>query len=131
MNRILTLFAGFVLSCVFSLSAVAQSGYEVKGTVVDEFGPVAAATVLEQGTTNGTSTDFDGNFSLKVSSRDAIVEISCIGYATQAYPASAVPAHIVLTEDTMFLEETVVIGYGSLSKKELSSSVFSSIGSPG
>ena len=119
----MTLFAGMLLSCVFSFSVAAQSGYEVKGTIVDEYGPVVAATVLEQGTTNGTSTDIDGKFSLKVSGRDAAVEISCIGYATQVYPASEVPAIITLTEDALFLDEAVAIGYGSLSKKELSSSI--------
>lgn len=123
MNRILTLFAGFALSCALAFSAAAQSGYEVKGSVVDQYGPVVAATVMEQGSQNGTSTDVDGNFALKVSGPDAVVEVSCIGYATQSYPAASVPSQIVLTEDTMFLEETVVIGYGSLSKKELSSSI--------
>ena len=78
MNRFLTLFTGILLMSVFSFSAAAQSGYEVKGTVVDEYGPVVAATVMEQGTTNGTSTDLDGQYSLKVSAADAIVEISCI-----------------------------------------------------
>lgn len=119
----MTLFAGMLLSCIFSFSVAAQSGYEVKGTIVDEYGPVIAVTVLEQGTTNGTSTDVDGKFSLKVSGRDAAVEISCIGYATQVYPASEVPAIITLTEDALFLDEAVAIGYGSLSKKELSSSI--------
>ena len=123
MNRFMTLFAGMLLSCIFSFSVAAQSGYEVKGTIVDEYGPVIAVTVLEQGTTNGTSTDIDGKFSLKVSGRDAAVEISCIGYATQVYPASEVPAIITLTEDALFLDEAVAIGYGSLSKKELSSSI--------
>ena len=56
----MTLFAGMLLSCIFSFSVAAQSGYEVKGTIVDEYGPVIAVTVLEQGTTNGSSTDIDG-----------------------------------------------------------------------
>lgn len=123
MNRIMTLFAGMLLACIIPFSAAAQDGYEVRGIVVDEYGPIVAATVLEQGTANGTSTDFDGSFTLKVSGKDAVVEISCIGYATVSFKASAVPAQIVLAEDALFLEETVVIGYGSLSKKELSSSI--------
>ena len=77
MNRSLALLTGILLSCIFSFSAVAQSGYEVKGNVVDQYGPVVAATVLEQGTANGTSTDVDGDFSLTVSGPDAVVEISC------------------------------------------------------
>lgn len=119
----MALFAGFALLCTFSLSAAAQSGHEVKGTVVDEYGPVVGATVQEHGTTNGTSTDVDGNFSLKVSDADAVVEISCIGYAARTFQASSVPSQVILTEDVLFLEGTVLIGYGSISKKELSSSI--------
>lgn len=123
MNRLLTLFAGLMLLSIFPFDSAAQNGYEIKGSVEDKYGPVVAATVMEQGTSNGTATDINGSFTLKVSGKNAIVEISCIGYASQAWPASAVPAKIVLEEDALFLNETVVIGYGSLSKKELSSSI--------
>ena len=71
------------------------------------------ATVLEQGTSNGTITDIDGAYTLKVSSADALVEISCIGYATQVFPASQVPAKLLIEEDSVLLEDVVVIGYGS------------------
>ncbi len=123
MKRILTILVAISLSAAMSTGVFAQSGYEVKGSVTDALGPVIGATVIEQGTTNGTSTDFDGNYSLKVSSADAIVEISCIGYATQSFKASQVPSQVILVEDSEFLEEAVAIGYGSISKKELSSSV--------
>lgn len=123
MNRILTFLAGLMVFLVIPLSSAAQSGVEVKGTVIDQHGPIVAATIIEQGTSNGTSTDADGNFSLTVSSSDAVIEISCIGYATQSFKTSEFPKKIILSEDTMFLEETVVIGYGSLSRKELSSSI--------
>ncbi|MGM9748692.1 MAG: TonB-dependent receptor plug domain-containing protein, partial [Candidatus Cryptobacteroides sp.] len=123
MNRLLTLFAGLMLLSIFPFDSAAQNGYEIKGSVEDKYGPVVAATVMEQGTSNGTATDINGSFTLKVSGKNAIVEISCIGYASQSWPASAVPAKIVLEEDALFLNETVVIGYGSLSKKELSSSI--------
>ena len=101
MNRIMTLCVSLVLSCIMGAQVFAQSGYEVSGVVVDQLGPVMGATVMEQGTTNGTSTGLDGDFVLKVSGADAIVEVSCIGYATQTFPASAVPATITLSETSM------------------------------
>ncbi len=126
MNRILTLCASFLLSCILGgASLFAQGGYEIKGTVVDALGPVIGATVLEQGTANGTSTDIDGIYSLNVSSADAIVEISCIGYAAQTFKASEIPATITLSEDALFLDDVVVIGYGSQKKKEVTGSVAS------
>ena len=123
MNRIKTLCASFVLSCIMGVSVFAQSGYPVKGVVVDQIGPVIGATVIEQGTTNGTSTDLDGNYILTVSSADAVVEISCIGYATQAFVASQLPATVTLADDTQFLDEVVVIGYGTVKKEDVTGSV--------
>ena len=101
----------------------AQGGYLVKGVVVDAQGPVIGATVLQQGTQNGTVTGLDGDYTLRVPDADALVEISCIGYATQVFKASEVPATVTLAEDTEFLDEVVVIGYGTLSKKEVSASI--------
>lgn len=101
----------------------AQGGYQIKGVVVDELGPVIGATVMEDGTTTGVSTGLDGDFSLTVSSADAKIIVSCIGYATLEFKASALPSTIVLGEDNNFLNESVVIGYGTLSKKELSASI--------
>lgn len=106
-----------------AISVFAQNGYQIKGVVVDEQGPVVGAGVLEVGTSNGVATDLDGNFILNVSSADAQVEFSCIGFATQVYKASQVPVRVVLGVDNTFLDEVVVIGYGSLSKKEISSSI--------
>ena len=106
-------------------SVFAQGGYVVKGVVVDELGPVIGATVLEVGTTNGTATDMDGAFVLTVSSANAIVEVSCIGYGAKTFTASETPETITLSEDAMFLEEAVAIGYGSQKKKEVTGSVAS------
>ena len=125
MNRIMTLFASLALSCIMGASVSAQNGYEVKGVVNDAMGPVIGATVLEANTTNGTSTGLDGDFILMVSSSDAMVEVSCIGYATQTFKASEMPATITLSEDAMFLDDVVVIGYGSQKKKEVTGSVAS------
>lgn len=123
MKRILTTICAFVLAGTMALTASAQGNYAVKGVVVDELGPVFGASIIEQGTTNGTATDHDGNYTLMVASGNSILEISCLGYATLVFRASEVPATIVLNEDTQFLNEVIVIGYGTLSKKELSSSI--------
>ena len=113
-----------LLSLMAALQAFAQ-GYVVKGIVEDSMGPMIGATVIETGTSNGVSTDFDGKFELKVSGPDAQLEISCIGYASRSFKASEVPEKIFLSEDALFLEETVVIGYGSQKKKEVTGSVSS------
>ena len=123
MNRIMTLCASFLLSAVMGASVFAQGGYEVKGVVVDAIGPVIGATVIEQGTTNGTSTGLDGDYVLTVSSADAVVEISCIGYASQSFVASQLPAVITLGEDSQFLDEVVVIGYGTVKKEDMTGSI--------
>ena len=123
MNKIKTLFTSLLLSCIMGVSVFAQGGYEVKGVVVDAIGPVIGATVIEQGTTNGTSTGLDGDYVLAVSSADAVVEISCIGYATQTFVASQLPATVTLGEDTQFLDEVVVIGYGTVKKGDMTGSV--------
>ena len=105
------------------VSVFAQGGYEVKGVVVDGIGPVIGATVIEQGTANGTSTGLDGDYVLTVSSADAVVEISCIGYASQSFVASQMPAVVTLSEDTQFLDEVVVIGYGTVKKEDMTGSI--------
>ena len=122
MKRILT--AVFVLlASLTSTTVLAQGGYQVKGVVVDALGPVIGAAVVQQGTTNGTSTGMDGEYVLNVPSGDALIEISCIGYATQVFKASEVPATVTLAEDTHFLDEVVVIGYGTVKKSDLTGSV--------
>ncbi|MCQ2186904.1 MAG: TonB-dependent receptor [Bacteroidales bacterium] len=123
MKRILTILAGIVASAVMSANVFAQGAYEVKGVVTDQVGPVIGATVVEQGTANGAVTDLDGKYTLKVSSADATVEVSCIGYATVSFKASEVPGTIVLADDTTFLDEVVVIGYGTVKKGDMTGSV--------
>ena len=90
MKRFLTAVAVVLLGGgMLSPTVSAQGGYEVKGVVVDSQGPVIGATVIEKGTANGVSTGLDGDFVLKASSASAEIEVSCIGYATQVFPASA------------------------------------------
>ena len=78
-----------ILALAVPTQVFAQSGkFEVKGVVVDATGnPIIGATVLEQGTTNGITTDFNGQFVLKVQSGQSIVSISYIGYLTKSYAA--------------------------------------------
>ena len=122
MKRIMTAVA--VMLLFFTGTTVfAQGGYQVKGVVVDALGPVIGATVMEQGTTNGTSTGLDGDFLLNVKGPDAVVVISCIGYTTQTFKASEVPAQVTLVEDGEFLDEVVVIGYGTVKKSDMTGSV--------
>ena len=107
------------------VQSVMQSG-TVKGLVVDATGEsVIGASVLEKGTTNGVITDIDGNFTLNVSSPDAVVVISYIGYKTVEIPASDTKAFqkIVMREDSEVLAEVVVVGYGSQKKETLTGAV--------
>jgi len=123
MKKTLTIFAAIVLSCLMAANVSAQGGYTVKSVVVDKVGPVVGAYVIEQGTTNGVSTDLDGQFTLSVASADATVEISCIGYTTTSFKASQMPAQITLAEDNQFLDEVVVIGYGTVKKGDMTGSI--------
>ena len=122
MKKILSILASVALSGVMGVTALAQS-FAVQGVVVDQIGPVVGASVIETGTTNGVVTDLDGNYSLRVSSSDATVTVSCIGYTTQTFKASEMPATITLSEDNEYLDEVVVIGYGTVKKSDLTGSV--------
>ena len=98
----------------------------VTGVVSDNFGPVAGATVIEKGNTgNGTVTDLDGKFSLKVQEGATIV-VTFIGYTTQEFKAQAgVPLQVSLKEDSQALEEVVVVGFGTQKKANLTGSLTS------
>ena len=96
---------------------VQQATKKITGTVVDAQGPVIGASVMEKGTTNGTVTDFDGNFALNVNPGATIV-ISYIGYETQEIKVgNQSNINITLNEDDAVLEEVVVVGYGVQKKK--------------
>lgn len=105
-----------------SVETVQQNG-KIKGTVVDETGlSVIGASVVVQGTTNGTVTDIDGNFSIDAKPGD-MLEISYIGYKKIVVKATAAPMNIVMKEDSEALEEVVVVGYSSTTKRDLIASV--------
>ena len=95
---------------------------EIRGTVVDPTGEtVIGATIMEQGTSNGTVTDLDGNFVLTVEPGKTLV-ISYIGFLTQEVPAQD-GMHITLQTDALALEEVVVTGYTSQRKADLTGAV--------
>ena len=123
MDRIRNILMSLAFAFAGGISMNAQGGYVVSGTVTDQFGPVIGAAVVEQGTSNGTSTDMDGSYSLTVTGPSALVEISCIGYASQTFEAAAVPSEVNLKEDTEYLDESVVIGYGTVKKDDMTGSV--------
>lgn len=110
-----------VMALFIGTSAFAQN--VSKGKVVDETGqPVIGAAVIEVGNpSNGAVTDIDGNFELRVADGKEL-EVSCIGYATKRV-TSAANLSIVLSTDNEMLEETVVIGYGTVKVKDLTGSV--------
>lgn len=103
--------------------SVAQAEQQqVSGTVVDAQGePIPGASVIERGTSNGVMTDNQGRFSINVR-RGAVLQISCIGYATQEVTA-ANGMRVVLAEDSEFLDEVVVVGFGTQKKINLTGSV--------
>lgn len=98
----------------------------LRGTVLDENGePLIGVTVLIKGTSSGTVTDFDGNFSLNVPS-DAILEISYIGYKTQEISVGNQKNVVIkMVSDNEILDEVVVIGYQTVSRRDLTGSVAS------
>lgn len=96
---------------------IQQASKKITGTVVDAQGPVIGASVVEKGTTNGTVTDFDGNFSLSVKTGATIV-ISFIGYETQEIKVGNQDnIQVTMKDDNAVLEEVVVVGYGVQKKK--------------
>ena len=109
------------LLCMVSTILYAQK-IEATGTVVDQTGEtVIGATIMEKGTTNGTVTDFDGNFKLTTASGAKIV-VSYIGFMTQELNAEPT-MKIVLKEDAQSLQEVVVTGYTTQRKADLTGSV--------
>ena len=115
-----------MLFAAISLGVSAQT-ITVKGNVKDTTGePIIGASVVEKGnTTNGTITDLDGNYSIKVPSK-ATLTISYIGMKTQDIAVKGQSQiNVTLSDDTQALDEVVVIGYGTVAKKDLTGSVSS------
>jgi TonB-linked SusC/RagA family outer membrane protein len=110
----------FALLLAFSLSVSAQT--QVRGTVIDEYGePAIGATIQIKGTTQGTVTDIDGNFTISAPVGGTLV-VSYVGYQTQEVPVSA-NVRVVLTSDSELLEDLVVVAYGVQSARTIASSI--------
>ena len=120
----ITLPKSLLLMGAFLCFGYAQA-QEVSGTVSDANGPLPGASVVEKGTTNGTQTDFDGNYTITVG-ENAILEITYIGYLGQEIAVNGQSTiNVTLSEDAQALDEVVVVGYGSQQKKEITTAVVS------
>ena len=116
-KRLLTMLVAFLSLCL--TTAWAQNAGTVKGVVVDATGEtvIGASVVLKSDKTQGTITDLDGNFSLRLPSRESTLVISYVGMITQEVKATVGQTlHIVLEEDNAQLEEVIVVGYGQQRK---------------
>ena len=110
-------FVTFMLALLATTALFAQN--KVSGTVTDNIGPVIGASVMEKGTNNGAITDLDGNYTITVRPGATLV-FSSIGYATQEIAVGSQSViNVVLGEDTEFLDEVVVVGYGTMKKSDL------------
>ena len=111
-----------VLGLVLGASALLAQNITVTGTVTDALKePIIGASILQQGTANGTATDVDGNFTLTVPA-NAILEISSIGFETRTLKAQA-KMDVTLVEDSELLNETVVVGYGVQKRESLTGAI--------
>ena len=101
-----------------------QQNETASGVVKDALGEtVIGASVIVKGTTNGTITDFDGNFSLPGVKKGDIIQISFVGYQTQEIAWNGQPLNVILADDTQALEEVVVVGFGTQKKVNLTGAV--------
>lgn len=115
-----------LLSMLVAISGVAQSqkGILISGKVADKQGVLPGVSVVEKGTSNGTTTNSEGKFSLQLSAGAKVLTISHVGYFTQDVDVkNKTTIEITLEEDQKTLNEVVVIGYGSLNKREVSSAI--------
>lgn len=109
-------------STLKNASLIAQT-IEVSGTVSDESGPLPGATVLVKGTTNGTTTDFDGNYKITVEDSNAILVFSFIGFQEQEIVVGNQTVINVTLEQNNSLDEIVVVGYTSKKRGEVTGSI--------
>ena len=116
----------FIYSIVFALQAFAftvMAQNVVTGKVIDaQSTSLIGVNVIEKGTSNGTVTDVNGNFTIDVNSNATLI-FSYIGYVSQEVQVTGGTMNIELTEDLAILEEVVVVGYGTQSKRNISGSV--------
>ncbi|WP_346855721.1 TonB-dependent receptor [uncultured Draconibacterium sp.] len=114
----------FLFLCLLVTSVFAQESVTVSGNVTDNTGyGLPGVSILQKGTTNGTVTDVNGNYSLKTTTQSTLV-FSFIGFVSQEIPVNGQTSiNVQLAEDVVGLEEVVVVGYGELKVKDLTSSI--------
>jgi TonB-linked SusC/RagA family outer membrane protein len=122
------LFIFFLAVSSLSLSAQQKT---ISGTITEASTgePVIGASVIVKGTSTGTVSDIDGNFTVKVPENGKILVVSYIGFTTQELPINKTNFSIALTENTSTLDELVVVGYGTMKRKDLLGAVGSVTGS--
>ncbi|KIC95102.1 SusC/RagA family TonB-linked outer membrane protein [Flavihumibacter solisilvae] len=120
-----TLLTIAFMQLAFLANTMAQEGHTVSGKVTNEAGsPVAGVSVLETGTKNGTTTDNNGEFTLKVSRTSARLQISYVGYAQQLVQVNGQQTlGITLQQSARSLDDVVVVGYGKQKKGEVTGAV--------
>ena len=121
MGKLKLILQTFLL--VFASVTWAQT--TVTGTISDNQNvPLAGATVLEKGTLNGATTDFDGNFTLEVTDLNAVLVFSYLGYASLEFPLNGQSTvNVQLQDDASQLDEVVVVGYGTQKIKDVTGAV--------
>lgn len=102
-----------------------ENSFTVAGTIIDETGqPLPGVNVLEKETSNGVTTDFDGNYSFQVSNSNAVLIISYVGFANQEISVAGKSIiNVTLKSELESLDEVVIIGYGSIKKSDVTGSV--------
>ena len=121
----ITLLKSLIVVGAFLCFSLSQA-QDVSGTVSDSHGPLPGASVVVKGTTNGTQTDFDGNYTLSDIGDNATIIFSYIGFKKQEVGVNGqTEINVTLEEDAQALEEVVVVGYGSQAKKEITTAVTS------
>ena len=115
------------LWCFFlvSMTFVNAQSITVTGTITDQNNmPLPGVNVLEKNTSNGVATDFDGNYSITVSSNNAIIIFSSLGFSSQETEVgNQTTIDIVMEEDAAALDEVIVVGYGTVKKKDLTGAI--------
>ena len=128
MNNLSKLLMSSALCTVCTIASAQQ--VNVNGIVKDATGEtVIGASVVVKGTTNGTITGLDGDFSLSNVKKGDIIQISFVGYITQEVVWNGQPINVTLKDDTQTLEEVVVVGFGTQKKVNLTGAV-STVDSP-
>lgn len=118
-------FAVVFLLCLLTSHQMSAQSVTLEGTVKDAAGlTLPGVNILEKGTKNGTSTDFDGHYKIKLSSSKAVLTYSFIGFKTKEIAVDGkTKVDVVLSEDSNTLNEVVVVGYGTVKKSDLTGAV--------